>query len=143
MQLREAFVPGSHRATLVKEGVQEFLEPRLRQRGWRDTIVPYAGYGTATWVRVMARVLLRQSERQVGRVRAVRGWRSFATLPAADEVVVIDVGDRQREVRTDRGGYIDVVVEADISGADRPAAEECLDVGVGQAERTAVVRASC
>jgi phosphatidate phosphatase APP1 len=98
----------------VKEGVQEFLEPRLRQRGWRDTIVPYAGYGTASWVRVMARVLLRQSEQRAGRVRAVRGWRSFATLPVADEVVVVDVGDRQHEVRTDRGGYIDVVVEADL-----------------------------
>ena len=108
----EGLVQGLHRAARVEDAVHEFLEPRLRQRGWRDTIIPYTGYGTPSWVRVMARLLLRRPERRPERVQAVRGWRSFATLPVADEVVVIDVGDRQHEVRTDRGGYIDVVVEA-------------------------------
>ena len=108
----EALVQGLHRAARVEDAVHEFLEPRLRQRGWRDTIIPYTGYGTPSWVRVMARLLLRRPERQPEGVHAVRGWRSFATLPVTDEVVVIDVGDRQHEARTDRGGYIDVVVEA-------------------------------
>jgi phosphatidate phosphatase APP1 len=108
----EAFVASLHRAARVEDAVHEFLEPRLRQRGWRDTIIPYTGYGTSSWVRVMARLLLRRPERRPERVHAVRGWRSFATLPVADEAVVIDVGDRQHEARTDRGGYIDVVVEA-------------------------------
>ena len=107
-------VPGLHRAARVEDAVHQFLEPRLRQRGWRDTVVPYTGYGTPSWVRVMARLLLRRPEQQPERVRAVRGWRSFATLPVTDEIVVIDVGDRQHEVRTDRGGYIDVVVEASL-----------------------------
>ena len=92
--------------------VQEVLEPRLRQRGWRDTIVPYTGYGTPSWVRVMARLLVRRPEQRPKPTRAVRGWRSFATLPLADEVVVIEAGDRRHEVRTDQGGYVDVVVEA-------------------------------
>ena len=35
-------------------------------------------------------------------------------FPVADEGLVIDVGDRQHEVRTDRGGYIDVVVNASL-----------------------------
>lgn len=103
-----ALVPGLHRAARFEDAAYEFIEPRLRQRGWRDTIVPYTGYGTPSWVRVMARLLLRRPEQ----IRAVRGWRSFATLPVAAEIVVIDVGDRQHEVRTDRGGFIDVVVEA-------------------------------
>ena len=107
-----ALVPSLHRAARVEDAVHEFLEPRLRQRGWRDTIIPYTGYGTPSWVRVMARLLLRKPEQRPERVHAVRGWRSFATLPVTDEVVVIDVGDRQHEARTDRGGYIDVVVEA-------------------------------
>jgi phosphatidate phosphatase APP1 len=94
------------------DAAQEFLEPRLRQRGWRDTIVPYTGYGTPSWVRVMARLLVRRPEQRPGGAHAVRGWRSFATLPMADEAVVIDVGDRQHEVRTDQGGYVDAVVEA-------------------------------
>jgi len=108
----EAFVASLHRAARVEDAVHEFLEPRLRQRGWRDTIIPYTGYGTSSWVRVMARLLLRRPEQRPERVHAVRGWRSFATLPVADEAVVIDVGDRQHAARTDRGGYIDVVVEA-------------------------------
>ena len=97
----------------MQEGVQEFLEPRLRQRGWQDTIVPYTCYGTGSWVRVMARLLLRRPEREPGRAHAaVRGWRSFATVPVSCETVIVDVGDRQHEVRTDHGGYIDVVVAA-------------------------------
>jgi phosphatidate phosphatase APP1 len=108
----EALIPSLHRAARVEDAVHEFIEPRLRQRGWRDTIVPYTGYGTPSWVRVMARVLLRRPEQGPERVHAVRGWRSFATSPVAAETVIIDVGDRQHEVRTDRGGYIDVVVEA-------------------------------
>jgi len=108
----EALVQGLHRAARVEDAVHEFLEPRLRQRGWRDTIIPYTGYGTRSWVRIMARLLLRRAERRPEGAQAVRGWRSFATLPVADEVVVVDVGDRQHEARTDRGGYIDVVVEA-------------------------------
>jgi len=107
-----ALVPGLHRAARVEDAVYGFVQPRLRQRGWRDTIIPYTGYGSSSWVRVMARLLLRRPEQRPGRVHAVGGWRSFATLPVAAETVVIDVGDRQHEVRTDRGGNIDVVVEA-------------------------------
>jgi phosphatidate phosphatase APP1 len=107
-----ALVPSLHGAARVEDAVHEFLEPRLRRRGWRDTIVPYAGYGTPSWVRVMARLLLRKPEQQPERAHVLRGWRSFATLPVTDEVLVIDVGDRQHEVRTDRGGYIDVAVDA-------------------------------
>src|SRR4051794_25242286 len=108
----EALVSGLHRAAPVEDAVHGVIEARLPQRGWRDTIVPYTGYGTRSWVRVMARLLLRRPEQQPEEVRAVRGWRSFATMPVTAEIVVIDVGDRQHEVRTDRGGYIDVVVEA-------------------------------
>jgi phosphatidate phosphatase APP1 len=111
-RVTQVFVPSPHRAARVVDAVQDFLEPRLRQRGWRDTIVPYTGYGTPSWVRVMARLLVRQPEQQPKPARAVRGWRSFATLPLADEAVVIDVGDRRHEVRTDHGGYVDAVVPA-------------------------------
>ncbi len=106
--------PSVHRAARVEDAVHEFIGSRLRQRGWRDTIVPYTGYGTSSWVRVMARVLLRKPELRPEGVHAVRGWRSFATLHVTDEIVVIEVGDRRHEVRTDRGGYVDAVVEADL-----------------------------
>jgi phosphatidate phosphatase APP1 len=110
----EALVPSLHRAARVEDAVHEFLEPRLRQRGWRDTIIPYTGYGTTNWVRIMARVLVRRRDRPRQEAHAVRGWRSFATLPVKDTTVVVEVGERRHEVRTDRGGYIDVVVEASL-----------------------------
>jgi len=66
----EALVQGLHRAARVEDAVHEFLEPRLRQRGWRDTIIPYTGYGTSSWVRVMARLLLRRPERRPERAAA-------------------------------------------------------------------------
>lgn len=110
----EATVASVHRAARFEDAVYETVEPRLRQRGWRDTLVPYTGYGTTSWVRVFGRMLLGRPERVSGRTEAARGWRSFATLPVADEPVIVDVGNRQHEVRTDRGGYIDSVVEADL-----------------------------
>lgn len=110
----EATVASVHRAARLENAIYERVEPRLRQRGWRDTLVPYTGYGTTSWVRVFGRLLLGPPVRESGRTRAVRGWRSFATLPVTDEPVVIDVGGRQHEVRTDRGGYVDAVVEADL-----------------------------
>jgi phosphatidate phosphatase APP1 len=103
-----------HRAARLEDAVYERLEPRLRQRGWRDTLVPYTGYGTPSWLRVFGRLLLGRPGGASGRNRAVRGWRSFATLPVADEPVLVEVGGRQHEVRTDRGGYIDAVVEAEL-----------------------------
>jgi phosphatidate phosphatase APP1 len=110
----EALVPSLHRAARIEDAVHDFFEPRLRQRGWQNTIVPYTGYGTSSWVRVMARVLLRRPEGRPEQIQAVRGWRSFATLPVSDHPIVVNVGDRSHEVQTDRGGYVDVVVKANI-----------------------------
>lgn len=107
-------VAGLHRAARLEDAVYGRVEPRLRQRGWRDTLVPYTGYGTTSWVRVFGRLLLRRPDRASARVKAVRGWRSFATLPVTDEPVTVEVGGLRHEVRTDRGGYVDAVVEADL-----------------------------
>jgi phosphatidate phosphatase APP1 len=104
-----------HRAAHLEDTLHEIIERRVRQRGWHQIFVPYAGYGAAGWVRVMARVVLsRRDLRSPQGLTAVRGWRNFATLPVKDAVVTLDAGGRVHEVRTDRGGYIDVVVEADL-----------------------------
>lgn len=110
-----AAIPGLHRAARIEDAVHRVLERRFRQRGWDVTIVPYTGYGAPGWVRIMARVLLAPPERKPGRTpKKVRGWRSFATLPARDMTVVVEAGGRRHEACTDRGGYIDVAVEADL-----------------------------
>lgn len=103
-----------HRAARIEDAVQEAIARRLRPRGWRPTIVAYTGYGAPGWVRVMARVLLTRLDPRPRRVEKVRGWRSFTTLPVKDAPVVIEAGGGRHETHTDRSGFVDTVVEADL-----------------------------
>jgi phosphatidate phosphatase APP1 len=105
-----------HRAARIEDAVQEVVARRLRQRGWQVAIVPYTGYGAPGWARVMARVVLtRIDPRPRRRPEKVRGWRSFATLPVKYAPVVIETDGRRHEVRADRSGYVDCVVEGDLT----------------------------
>jgi phosphatidate phosphatase APP1 len=108
--------PRLHRAARIEDAMHDFVVSRLRRRGWRVAIVAYTGYGRPGWVRVMARVVLaRPDPRPTWRPATVRGWRSFATLPAKDTVVDIETGGRRHTTRSDRGGYVDCVVDADLA----------------------------
>ena len=63
----------------------------------------------------MARVMVtRLDPRPRRRTEKVRGWRSFVTTPVKNAPVIVEIGDRRHEARTDRGGYIDCVVESDL-----------------------------
>ncbi|GAB3803303.1 App1 family protein [Micromonospora zhanjiangensis] len=107
--------PRLHRAARIEDAVHQLLERRLRRGGWKARIVAYTGYGAPGWVRVMGRVVLgRLESRPRRRAEKVRGWRSFATLPAKHARVVIEAGGQRCEAETDRSGFIDVVVEADL-----------------------------
>jgi phosphatidate phosphatase APP1 len=109
-------VPALHRAARLEDAVHARVEPRLRRRGWRLTLVAYTGYGAPGWARVMARVMLTRPDPRSGKDPAkLRGWRSFATLPVKDVPVVVEAGGRLQETRTDRGGYVDCVVDADLT----------------------------
>lgn len=96
----------------------------LRRRGWVPRAEPYAGYGAPGWVRVLGRAVLAAPEstgREVAERdaeatgRTVRGWRSFVTAQLGGAVVRVEIGDRTHEVTADRGGYVDIVVEADLT----------------------------
>lgn len=91
------------------------VDPRLRRRGWRVTIVPYTCYGSPTWVRVMGRVLLTRLDPQRKRPAKLRGWRSFTTLPVKHTEVIIDAGGSRHEAYTDRSGFVDCVVDGSLS----------------------------
>jgi len=107
-----------HRAARVSDSMRALAERRLRQRGWRTMIVPYAGYGAPGWARVICRVLLRPADprppRRRTRYRKVRGWRSFTSLPAQGVPVTIVAGTNRVEAHTDRGGFVDLRVDADL-----------------------------
>ena len=123
-----------HVAARLEDAVDRRLAGVLRNRGWTVRIEPYPGYGAPGWVRVLARALLAapvvpdQDLPGTGAVQAgagagavpvtrqpaVRGWRSFFTVPVAGAAVEVAIGDRVHRVQTDRGGYVDQVVGCDL-----------------------------
>ncbi|WP_034608729.1 App1 family protein [Cellulomonas sp. URHD0024] len=117
-----------HVAARIESAIDRRIAARLGRRGWTVRIEPYASYGAPGWVRVMARALLAApivgdedlpgagSSAQAGErpAPAVRGWRSFATAQVSGAVLTVTLGDRVHRVTTDRGGYVDVVLTADL-----------------------------
>ncbi|NNH06897.1 DUF2183 domain-containing protein [Cellulomonas fimi] len=117
-----------HVAARLEDGFDRALAAVLERRGWTVRVETFAGYGAPGWVRVLARTLLappstRSSdlpgaggEAQVDARPApsVRGWRSFATAQVAGARVTVRVGSLEHEVATDRGGYLDVVLDSDL-----------------------------
>ena len=112
----ELAVPQLHRAARIEDAVHALVERRLRRTGWQPNIIAYAGYGGPGWARVLCRVLLgRPDTRRQGRLDKVRGWRSFATLPAKHVTVTIEAGGVRHEATADRSGFVDAVIEADFA----------------------------
>ncbi|MCX7522283.1 DUF2183 domain-containing protein [Microbacterium sp. STN6] len=110
--------PVVHRAARIEDAVHVFLARRARKRGDVTTVVPYTGYGSTTWVRVLGRVLLvkqpkpgsRAARRKAKRGESVRGWRSFFSVPVNDADVRVELGGTVHTVHPDRGGVIDAVI---------------------------------
>ncbi|WP_432493429.1 App1 family protein [Kineococcus gypseus] len=106
---------GLHRAARVEDAVKGVLGAGLRRRGYHARAVAFPCYGGPGWVRVLGRVLLgRTGEVRDEPERSVRGWRNFMSVPVADVEVTAHLDGRRVRLRTDRGGYVDEVVEADL-----------------------------
>ncbi|HEY5117346.1 MAG TPA: hypothetical protein VIJ00_17630 [Nakamurella sp.] len=50
-----------HIAARLDDQLTGLTNTLFRRRGWQPRVVPYTGYGTTEWVRVLARVLLAPS----------------------------------------------------------------------------------
>lgn len=113
-----------HAAALLEDAYTQRKASLLEARGWGTRIVPSTGYGSATQLRIFARVIMTRGlpegdadegeESYAARLRSVeletRGWRAFFAAPVADEQVTVRVNDRIVTTRTDRGGYVDLTV---------------------------------
>lgn len=90
------------------------VNARLRETKWRESVIPFMGYGTSEHIRVMARVVLRPAKPQTQLGLAAdtflgrRGWRNFMSAPVPRAQVSVEMGGSRVEVRTDRSGYVDV-----------------------------------
>jgi phosphatidate phosphatase APP1 len=105
------------RAPRLEDAASRSLARWLWTRGWRTSIEPYPGYGAPGWIRVLARTVLRppRSGGLPERRRRQRGWRSLVTAQVTGVVVEVRLGSRVHRVTSDRGGYIDAVVPADLA----------------------------
>ncbi len=111
-----------HAAALLEDAYTARKTRILRARGWVTRIVPSTGYGSTSQLRIFGRVIHTRGRPEdepteptyAARLRAVedetRGWRAFIATPAMEEPVTIRVNDRLVTTRTDRGGFIDLVV---------------------------------
>lgn len=108
-----------HWAARAEDRLHNFRKRRALARGQVPTIIPYTGYGSSTWIRVLGRVLLAKpprADKEAKRKRdsSIRGWRSFTSVPVNDVVVTITVDGSEHRVQADRGGVIDEVVNVEL-----------------------------
>lgn len=106
--------PALYWAARLEDRVQVAVNRWLRARGWTTRVLPYTGYGTGDWARVLARVVLAPPGTSQAEVAGPRGWRRFFAATAADVALTVTVGGRRHEVRSERGGYVDTVLDADL-----------------------------
>jgi phosphatidate phosphatase APP1 len=105
-----------HVAVRLDDAWLKFQTRLAVRRGRVDTVIPYTGYGTTSWVRVLARVVLGDPRdtgqgAQSGPLKplkeGMRGWRNFTSAPVAHAVVHVTIGDTVHDVEADRGGVVD------------------------------------
>ena len=81
------------------------------RRGRVETVIPYTGYGSTKWVRVLARVVRSDPRDAAGHAKplqeSMRGWRNFTSAPVAHADVNVTVAGTVFTVRADRGGVVD------------------------------------
>lgn len=104
-----------HRAARVDLAILRWRARRARDAGQRPSVIPYTGYGSTSWVRLLGRVLLTHPGSQTTSEPAgARGWRSFTSVPVEDAVVAVQVEGTAYEVRADNSGIIDTVLSVDL-----------------------------
>jgi len=103
-------------AARVEEAYDRWVERAVRMMGWRERVICYTGYGTASRMRVLGRVVLgpRRSTSPLAKATEEfvkrRGFRNFITVPCVRAPFSISVDGRRVDGVSDRGGYIDMWV---------------------------------
>ncbi|MDI2037049.1 App1 family protein [Paenarthrobacter nitroguajacolicus] len=81
------------------------------RRGRVETVIPYTGYGSTSWVRVLARVVRSDPRDAAGHANplqeSMRGWRNFTSAPVAHAKVKVTINGEVHDVVADRGGVVD------------------------------------
>lgn len=108
-------------AAWVDDAVNRRSMAYLVRRGWRPRVIGFAGYGSTRSLHVLGRVILSDPDKDEGPVptsgpralamQAERGWRAYFTVQMPFHPVRVTTDDgRSIRSTTDRGGYIDVML---------------------------------
>ncbi|OYO21996.1 hypothetical protein CGZ93_08720 [Enemella dayhoffiae] len=99
-------------AARIEDRLNTELGSFVRSRGWTERVIPYTGYGSSKFIRVLARVV--HNPPQTGprvyhpdTLLQRRGWRNFVTAPVVNATVECTIDGQTFEVVTDRNGYVD------------------------------------
>nr|NLD40043.1 DUF2183 domain-containing protein [Actinomycetales bacterium] len=104
------------RGARIEDAINRVTIPRLREAGQVPTIIPFTGYGSTSFVRVLARAVMHDPAMEAtdrtreGRLEGQRGWRNFLGTHVAMLPVEITAGNVTVRTKSDRSGYIDVVI---------------------------------
>jgi phosphatidate phosphatase APP1 len=103
------------RAVRIDHAVQRWRAQHARKTGYTAEVIPYTSYGSTSWLRVLARVVLaKDPKRHADTPTGIRGWRNFVGVPIEYAAVTVDTGNRSYEVQADYSGIVDVVIEVDL-----------------------------
>ncbi|MCC9196344.1 DUF2183 domain-containing protein [Arthrobacter sp. zg-Y820] len=123
-QTRPVKEQASHIGMRLEDSLHTYREGRARKRGEVQTMLPFTGYGTTEWVRVLGRVILAKPGQAVSGGNSagaqvirdgIRGWRNFMSPPINSAKVTVEIGDDSYSVTADRGGVVDVVIPAQLA----------------------------
>ncbi len=104
-----------HRAFRVDLAVLRWRAKRARAAGYTPHVIPHTGYGSTSWLRILGRVLLLDgSAKRAAEPAGARGWRSFTSVPVENADVRVTIGGVTHDVKADRGGIVDQVIEVDL-----------------------------
>lgn len=125
-------------ARKVEDSLNRRGTVRRVEQGWRPSIIGFTGYGSTSSLHVLGRVVMADPKERslfksfklppsthtvLGQVQdafeqaqklsetAQRGWRQFFTTQVGYLPVTVHAGDKVISTKTDRSGYIDVLVQ--------------------------------
>ncbi|QCX46076.1 DUF2183 domain-containing protein [Arcanobacterium haemolyticum] len=130
----------AHMARTIEDSINRRGIVKRRRAGWLPNIIGYTGYGSVSAVRVLARAVMADphahkkpatlpflpslthtyASQTVSDIatfaaetaaEAERGWRQFFTTQVGFLPVTVTIGNQTIHTRTDRSGYLDIVVE--------------------------------
>ena len=116
--------PVAHLGMRMEDSLHAWRDERARKRGDVQTVLPFTGYGSTEWVRVLGRVILAKPGYFDGAEKSmaskaiadgIRGWRNFMSPPINKAEVTVEIGDECYPVTADRGGVVDVVLPVQLA----------------------------